>query len=149
MTDAPPAQKSPRQYQKHGDSYRERRLRTRGLAAIDARSVEGREALAWRDAAVKAKVGPACPYLVKVEINLACYDLWRLLSLQTYLIADANRRSTIVNKRRRELPTVHSQYDQIDARFMRRVESLELDKAPVMDLARRLAQARTDQEHQN
>ena len=72
--------------------------------------------------------------------NSKAFDLWRLLCLQTFLIADANRRGTIVNRRRRELSRIHEQYDAIDARFMRRVEALGLDKAPVMDLARRLAQ---------
>jgi hypothetical protein len=71
---------------------------------------------------------------------MASFDLWRLLCLQSFLIADTHRRGTIVNRRKRELPAIHSQYDQIDARFMRRVEALELGKAPVMDLARRLAQ---------
>jgi putative ABC transport system substrate-binding protein len=90
------------------------------------------------DAVIKVK-GAACPYTVKVEIRLACFDLWRLLCLQTWMITDANMRGTPINRRRRELPAVHAQYDQIDARFMRRVEALELGKAPVMDLARRLA----------
>jgi hypothetical protein len=31
------------------------------------------------------------------------------------------------------------QYDAIDSRFMRRVEALDVGKAPVLDLARRLA----------
>ena len=138
MTSAASAQKAPRAYEKHGDSHRQRRLRARGLAAIDRRSAEGREAFAWYDAAIKVK-GAACPYTVKVEIRLACFDLWRLLCLQTWMITDANMRGTPINRRRRELPAVHAQYDQIDARFMRRVEALELGKAPVMDLARRLA----------
>jgi hypothetical protein len=94
-----------------------------------------------RDDIVKLKGGPACPYHIRVEINLACFDLWRLLHLQTCLIADSNQRGTPVNRRFKELGNIHMQYDQIDARFMRRVESLELEKGQQLDLARRLTQA--------
>jgi len=82
----------------------------------------------------------------KVEIRLAAFDLWRLLHLQTFLVADANQRRTVVNRRRRELSRIHEQYDAVDARSLRRVEALDLDKQPVMDLTRRLAQACVTQE---
>ena len=88
----------------------------------------------------EAKGGAACPFAVRTEIRLATFDLWRLLCLQSFLITDANQRGTILNRRRRELSRVHEQHDDIDARFMRRVEALDLGKAPVLDLARRLAQ---------
>jgi hypothetical protein len=117
MTSAPRAQKAPRDYQKHGDNHRQRRLKARGLAAIDARSVEGREALAWYDAALTSKGGAVCPFAVKIEIRLACFDLYRLLHLQSFLISDANRRGTMVNRRECELSRIHEQYDAIDARF--------------------------------
>jgi hypothetical protein len=139
-------QKASRHYVKHGDSRRQRRLRSRGLAALDARTAEGREALAWRDAALRAKGSASCPFAIKTEIKLATFDLWRLLCLQTFLIADSNHRGTIVNRRKRELSRIHEQYTEIDARFIRRVEALQLDKAPVMDLARRLQQAQRSQE---
>jgi hypothetical protein len=61
-----------------------------------------------------------------------------LLHLQSFLIADANRRGTIVNKRRRELPKINEQYNEIDLRFIRRCEALDLDRTAPMDLARRL-----------
>jgi hypothetical protein len=128
-----------RQYQKHGRHTRDSRLRARGLAAIDGRTAEGREALSWRDAALKAK-GASCPYALKVEIRLASFDLWRLLCLQTYLIADGNERGTIINRRRRELSRIHEQYDAINARFLRRCEALDLSKQAPMDLAQRLAE---------
>jgi len=127
---APTEQKGRREYQKHGDHTRDRRRRARGLAGIDARTSEGREkALAWREAALRAKGGASCAFAVKVEIRLATFDLFRLLHLQSYLVADANQRGTIVNRRRRELSRIHEQYDTIDARFSRRVEALELSKA--------------------
>jgi hypothetical protein len=129
--------KKPREYRKHGIHTRDWRLRARGLAGIDGRTAEGREALAWRDHALKAKGGVSCPHHVKVEIRAATFDLWRLLHVQTYIIADANQRGTIVNRRRRELPRIHEQYAEIDHRFMRRCEALDLDKGG-MDLARRL-----------
>jgi hypothetical protein len=59
----------------------------------------------------------------KVEIRLAAFDLWRLLHLQTFLVADANQRRTVVNRRRRELRRIHERYDAVDARFLRRVEA--------------------------
>jgi len=127
MSSAPPTQKGPRQYQKHGDSHRQRRLCARGIAGIDRRSAEGREALAWYDAALTSK-GAACPFAIKVEIRLAVFDLWRLLYLQSFMITDANRRGTIINRRKRELSRVHEQYSTIEQRFARRVESLGLDK---------------------
>ncbi|MGN6734965.1 MAG: hypothetical protein ACTHMB_23800, partial [Candidatus Binatia bacterium] len=95
---APPAQKAPREYQMHGRYSRDARLKARGLAAIDARCTEGRIALGWRDAAIIAKGGRACPFAIQVEIRLACFDLWRLLCLQSFLIGEANRRGGIVNK---------------------------------------------------
>jgi hypothetical protein len=51
--------------------------------------------------------------------------------------ADANERGTIVDRRRRDLPKINDQNNEIDLRFMRRCEALDLDKVPVMDLARR------------
>jgi hypothetical protein len=110
------------------------------LAGIDGRTAEGREALAWRDNPLRAKGGASCAYAVKVEIKLACFDLFRLLHLQSFLIADCNQRLTVVNRRRRELPGIHSQYDTIDARFSRRVEALELSRPTPVDLATRLAE---------
>ena len=79
---------------------------------------------------------------LKIQIALATFDLWRLLCLQSWLIADAVKRGTIVNKRKRELPAVHAQYDSIDGRFLRRCEALDLDKPGVVghDLATRLRQ---------
>jgi len=144
---APSTQKRRKIYQMQGRYARDARVKARGLAAIDRRSAEGREALAWRDAAIKAKGSASCPYLVKVEINLACFNLWRALRLQSWIIDDANKRRSIINRRRRELPRVHEQYDLVEGRFLRCIELLQLDKEPVMDLARRLQQqARRAQE---
>ena len=139
-------QKPSRSYIKHGMHRRDARIRARGLSAIDRRAVEGRIALDWRDHAIKAKGGAACPFAIKTEIRLACFDLWRLLCLQTWMIADASARGTIVNRRRRELSRVHEQYDAIDARFLRRCEALGLIKGSGLDLASRLAAARRAQD---
>lgn len=139
MSNALLEQKSRRSYEKHGDHTRSGRLRARGLAAIDGRTAEGREALAWRDNALKAKGGASCSFAIKTEIRLATFDLFRLLHLQSFLIADCNHRLTLVNRRKRELPRIHEQYAEIDHRFARRVEALELDKAAPVDLASRLA----------
>ncbi len=87
------------------------------------------------------------PYAIKIEIRLATFDLWRLLCLQAFIIADANQRGTIVNRRRRELSKIHEQLSEIDARFLRRVEALDLGKGGTgLDLASRLAAAQRAQE---
>lgn len=146
-TAAPSAQKRPRSYQNHGIHTRDRRLRERGRAAIDGRTAEGREAMAWRAAALKAKGGASCPAWIKTEIRLACFDLWRIFCLQTWLISDTGARGTVINKRHRVLPKISEQYDALDAKFMRRLEALELGRGGTgMDLAQRLAQARASKD---
>jgi hypothetical protein len=142
MSETPTEQKRPPIIIKHGDHYRQRRIRQRGMRALDARTQEARDALAWRAAATKAKGGAACPHWLKIEIRLACFDLWRLLCLQTYLISDANERQALINKRYRVLPSIHQQYNEIESRFARRVEALQLDKrtAGGLDLATMLQQ---------
>jgi hypothetical protein len=84
--------------------------------------------LDWQASVLKAK-GASCPFHVRVEITLATFDLWRLLCLQAFIVADANERGAIINKRYRTLPGTHQQYNDIEARFFRRVELLQLDKA--------------------
>src|SRR5262245_53823924 len=122
---------------KHGQTALDRRLRAVGWRTIDGRTAEGKEALAFRDEAIKAKGGDACPFHVRLEIKLATFDLFRLLHLQAYLIADTNRRGTPVNRRRRVLSPLHQQYSVIEQRFNSRFEKLNL-KAPKLDLARQI-----------
>lgn len=130
-----------REYHKSG-IHRKGLRRARGLAAVNRKTVEGKIALSWRDAALRAKGGANYPTFIKQEIAQATFDLYRLALLQTFIIADANNRGTIVNRRKRELSRIHEQYDQIDARFMRRCELLKLDQArPAMSARERLAEA--------
>jgi hypothetical protein len=147
VTDASLKQKSRGPYQLHGIHARDRALRRHGLDAIDTRSAEGRDAMAWHNAVLETKGGKACPHTVRVEIRLATFDLLQILYVQSWIIIDANRRGTVVNRRRRELSRIHEQLDTINARFMRRCEALNLAKAQPMDLARRLqlAQKATDE----
>jgi hypothetical protein len=119
--------------------------RARGVAAISAKTVEGRAALKWRNSALKAKGGANCPDHLHQEINDATFDLYRKLLLQSFIIDDANRRGTIVNRRKRELGNVHAQYDQIDARYMKRRELLKLDKTKTMPNIRDLIEQRKRQ----
>jgi len=49
MNYAPTRQGGRREYQKSGFHKRKRRINRRGLDGIDARTVEGRDALRWRD----------------------------------------------------------------------------------------------------
>ena len=140
MSDPPLEQKAGRSYVKHGTHTRDARLRARGLAAIDRRTAEGKSALEWRDNALRAKGDASCAFGAKTEINQATFDLFRLLHLQSLLIADCNKRLTVVNRRKRELPRIHEQYAEIDHRFARRTEALDLSKAAPVDLAARLAE---------
>lgn len=139
MTGAPHAHKPPREYRKHGDCYRQRLLKERGIEAIDGRSRPGRIAKTWRQDAIRRKGGKGCPYHVRVQIDAATFDQWRMAYLQGHIIADAHKRGTLVNRRNGKLPGVHDQYEVISARFERRCEALGLDKAkapnPFSDLS--------------
>ena len=56
--------------------------------------------------------------------------------MRSYIVADARRRGTPVNKRKGSLPTINEQYDTAINQWQRINDELELDKP--MDLARRL-----------
>ena len=81
---------------KHGLHALDARLRGRNLGAIDKRTSEGREALAYAEDALKRKGDATCPPYLKAEIKLATFDFFRLLHLQTFLVSDINQRGTPV-----------------------------------------------------
>ena len=84
MTDAPTEQKggrSRRNYTMHGDSHRQRLVRERGVGAIDARRIPGRDAKSWRAFALVRKGGKTCPPDIKQKIDAGCFYLWRAASL--------------------------------------------------------------------
>lgn len=81
----------------------------------------------------------SAPLHTRQEIELATLDLWLLLELGSAIVEDARKRGAVLNQRRKELPRVHDQYNQVSIRFSKRCEALELDRGPgELDLARRL-----------
>src|ERR1044072_5504373 len=134
MKPAVSAQKPPRAYRKHGDSYRQRLLKERGIDALDGKAATGRKAKGWRDYALEKKGGKQCPIDTKEKIEAGTFSLWRALCLRSYIVADARIRGTPINKRRVRLPAIHEQYDAAMSQWQRINDDLELDKG--MDLAR-------------
>src|SRR5262245_62172529 len=133
---APPPQKTPRSYQKHGDSYRQRLLKGRGLDSIDGRTMAGREAKAWRAYALEKKGGKSCPRDIRAKIDAGAFYLWRALCVRSFIVADARKRGTPMNRRRGNLPNVNDKHDTAMEQWQRINDALELDKP--LDLARRL-----------
>ena len=136
MSSAASKQNGRREYQKHGDIYRQRLLKERGIDAIDGRTAAGKKAKAWRAYALEKKGGKACPIDTREKIEAGTFALWRALCLRSYIVADARRRGTPINKRRGTLPTINEQYDTAMNQWQRINDELELDKG--LDLARRL-----------
>jgi hypothetical protein len=142
MSDAAAEQNSHRArrgYQKHGDSYRQRLLKERGVAAIDGRSRSGKQAKDWRRYALQRKGGKTCPIDVREKIEAGCFYLWRAIELRAYIVADAKKRGTPVNRRYAKLPVINDQYDTAMAQWQRINDELELNKG--LDLAQRLMMA--------
>jgi hypothetical protein len=129
-------QKARREYQKHGDSYRQRLLKERGTDAIDGRTRAGKQAKTWRRYALDKKGGKTCTVDVRAKIEAGAFYLWRALELMAYIVADARKRGTPINKRRGLLPAINEQYDTAMNQWQRINDDLELDKG--LDLARRL-----------
>ncbi|MBI3065680.1 MAG: hypothetical protein HYY82_12200 [Deltaproteobacteria bacterium] len=132
-------QKARRQYRTHGHFQRVKALRYRGVKAINGRTRAGREAKRWGTWAMAQKGNGSAPLHTRQEIELATLDLWLLLELGSAIVEDARKRGAVLNQRRKELPRVHDQYNQVSIRFSKRCEALELDRGPgELDLARRL-----------
>jgi hypothetical protein len=60
--------------------------------------------------------------------------------LRFYIVADARKRGTPLNKRHGKLPVVNEQYDTAMSQWQKINDELELDKG--LDLARRLMEKR-------
>jgi hypothetical protein len=146
MTEAQTQQKATRSYQKHGHFKRVRALKRRGFDAVNGRTYAGREAKRWRAWATQQKGNGSMQPHTRHEINLAMFDLWLLLELGEAIARDATERGAVLNKRRKELPRIHDQYNQVSIRFSKRCEALALDKGNGLDLARRLMQERAARE---
>jgi hypothetical protein len=136
MKPAASKQKSGREYTKHGDSYRQRLLKERGIDSIDSRTREGRQAKLWRQYALQKKGGEACAIDTREKIEAGAFSLWRALCLRSYIVADARKRGTPINKRYAKLPAINDQYDTAMSQWQKINDELDLDKS--LDLARRL-----------
>ncbi len=136
MKPASPKQKARRDYQKHGDSHRERLVKERGIDAIDGRTRAGKQAKEWRRYALSRKGGQACATDLREKIEAGAFYLWRALELRAYIVMDARKRKTPINRRRGVLPKINEQYDLTMNQWEKINDSLELDKG--LDLARRL-----------
>jgi hypothetical protein len=136
MKDAAAEQKPPREYRKHGDLYRQRLLKDRGVEAIDGRTRAGRKAKQWLKFMLEKHGGKSCPVATREKIEAGAFYLWRALAMRSYIVADARRRGTPVNKRRGDLPSINEQYDTAINQWQKINDELESDKG--LDLARRL-----------
>lgn len=87
--------------------------------------------------AQKGSNGSRSPHL-KNEIEFATVDLWLLLELGAWIVEDARQRGSVLNRRRKTLPSVHQQYETIANRFSRRCQALKLEDNGQLDLARRM-----------
>src|SRR6266545_3745839 len=137
MSKAAPKQKGRREYHKHGDSYRQRLLKERGIDAIDGRTTAGKRAKKWRAYALKRKGGKSCPIDVEETIDGGAFYLWRARELRSYIVADARKRGTPINRRRGTLPKDNEQHDSLWEAWRKINVELQLDKGG-LDLARRL-----------
>jgi hypothetical protein len=81
------------------------------------------------------KGGKSCPIDVREKIEAGTISLWRALCLMSYIIADARKRGTPINRRSGTLPRINEQYDTAMNQWQRINNELQLDKT--LDLARR------------
>ena len=98
MTEAATPRKARRDYRKSGFYKRTRRIKQRGLDGIDARTVEGRDALSFRDNAIADLGGKDITTTKKALLDVAVGEryLWR--SGWAFIMADGGN---VINKRRR------------------------------------------------
>jgi hypothetical protein len=133
-TPAATQQKRRREYVKHGDVRRKCLLWREGIDAIDGRTRAGKEAKTWRRNVLKRKGGRQCPIELKQTIDLGTFYLWRALCLRSYIVADAIKRGTPINKRRAKLPANNDQHDTL----MEKWKKIDDELKGGQDLARRL-----------
>ncbi|HEY3306130.1 MAG TPA: hypothetical protein VGL70_21630 [Candidatus Binatia bacterium] len=136
---APGAQQGNKNRVQHGHYSRVASLKRHGGKVLDGRTWAGRSAKEWAAWALKTKGGKDCPLHIKLEIDAAAMDLWLRLELGEAIVRDAQERGSVLNRRRKELPSVHDQYQVVSMRFAKRCEALELDKGPRATLQELLA----------
>ena len=130
---AAPVRKPNRGNLKHGDAKRKRIYKRYGYRGIDARTRAGRPAIKWRRYALERKGGKSCAIDLREKIDAGAFYLWRALELRDYLIKDARKRGTPLNRRYNKLPLINEQYDTAMNQWQRINDELELDKG--LDLA--------------
>jgi hypothetical protein len=115
---------------RHGHHSRVAQAKRRGYAGLDARTRTGKKALDWAAKALEKKGGKSCPLDIQLEIEAAALDLWLRLELADSIIQDARERGSVLNRRRKELPPVHGQYETVCMRFSKRRKALALEDGP-------------------
>lgn len=129
------------------ESRRQRRIaldKKRRRQAIDGRTVEGREAKAWRAYAYEQKGGKsACTPDVRRLIEYATLRLYTALSIQNEIMIAAHARGgKLTDGRKRKLSSLHFLIEQTFHEWRNINTQLGLDKPRAADLATRLRLAR-------
>lgn len=137
------AQKGNTNAQTNGDYSRKRQQKERGFKAIKGSTREGKRVYAWLDYTLKKKGGRSKPTRgdlkrwrkealshvlpdTREKIEAGIFYLWRALCLESYILDDAKRRGTPINRRRGILPTIHEQYDTAMGQWQKINDELQL-----------------------
>jgi hypothetical protein len=124
-TDAAPKQKRPREYRKSGFYKRKRRVNLRGLDGMDARTVEGRDVLKFRDDSIDQLGGQDLSPTKKALLDVAVGEryLWR--SGWAYIMQLGDK---LVNKRKRAFPPVVKDTLLIGESLKKSLQTLGLER---------------------
>src|SRR5215813_5956103 len=119
--------KPARSYSRHGLNAAKARVRLRGLAAIDMRTVAAREMLAFRDQLVAALGGdPALSPQQRKLIDLAARTSLYLDHLDAWL----TEQKTLINRRSRSVLPVLLQRQTVAEHLAKILDKLGLDRVP-------------------
>ena len=128
MTTAPPQQKPRREYHKSGYYKRKRKVNKRGLDGMDARTIEGRDALAFRDDALADLGGKDIATTKKAVLDVAVGEryLWR--SGWAFIMEQGGN---VVNKRKRSFFPVVKDILAVGESLTKHMKDLGLERVPV------------------
>ncbi len=89
---------------RHGGYSRKRRIKKRGIKAIDGRTREGSAVLRWRSDYIDELGGWDNLFTDdKTRINRATITLWELLHIDEYEVEYVEKHGTLVNRRKKTL----------------------------------------------
>lgn len=125
-TTAPTEQKRPREYLKSGFYKRKRKVKQRGLDGIDARTVEGRDALRFRDKSLEG-LGGDITEMKRGYLDIVVGEryLWR--SGWAFIIEQGDG---VINKRRRGFIPMVKDVIKIGESLGKHLETLGLEPVP-------------------